>query len=327
MGEAHSLAANAYGSLGEFDRSFEHTREAVARFSEAGREPPALLWLRLAINQHHLGHEHDALETLGRLRHAAREQRDETSLVMECWERALILGGLGRHGEALRALDEVTRVGRGEEFYARAKIPNTRGWLLGELGLAAEALDANEEALEEARSRSQVGPEPTAQTLLNLVRDYLAVDDPDRAHTCLIEAEELADDTEVAWYRLRNRLEYLRGVYALETGDPDAAFDAAEATRRLADTFDAPRYRIRAGILSGRAHLATERTDDGVRALRAAARSAHQLGFAALAEEAHRLLARSTGSDHHRRQADRWWSRIVASVDEPLRSRVAARGD
>jgi tetratricopeptide (TPR) repeat protein len=201
-------------------------------------------------------------------------------------------------------------------------VPNTRGWLLFDLGLVEEALDADEEALEECRARPEVGTEPTIQTLLNLARDHLALHRPDRAEACLAEAGHLAAGTEVAWYRFTNRLEYLRGEFALRAGDVDATLAAVEATAAMADRFDAPRYRIRAQILEGRGLLAAGRRDDGLHRLRAAVRAAQERGFAILAEEAHRLLGRHFDSAHHRRRADHWWGQIVASVDEPLRSRV-----
>ena len=56
--------------------------------------------------------------------------------------------------------------------------------------------------------------------------------------------------------------------------------------------------------------------------LRAAASLAERLGLAALAYEAHQAAAETGGSASHARRADLWRSRIVASVDEPLRSRL-----
>ncbi|MGH9011733.1 MAG: hypothetical protein ACRDYF_18080, partial [Acidimicrobiia bacterium] len=314
VGEAHTLVANPSLTLGDIDLGLEHIAEARRIFERLGREPPALLWMRVAAVEHHRGREHEALATLDRLRAAALAEHDESLLVMERWLRAMALGGLGRYGDAFAALGDVTRIGRGEEAFARARVPNTRGWLLFDLGLVAEAVDANEEALEVIRA-SEVGPEPEVQVLLNLAENQLAFGRPDVASRYFDEAEPLAADGEVARYRLLNRLEIVRGRLALEAGRLEDALAAAETARQLASRYAAPRNSVRADLLSGEALVRLGRDPEGIAQFRAAGRAATRCGFAALAEQAHRRAGRLTGSAYHLRQADRWWARIVASVD------------
>lgn len=325
MGEAHALLANPYGSLGEFELALEHIGHARAIFERVGREPPALLWFRVAIIEHYRGQEHETLVTLARLRTAALAEHDETGLVMECLLRSWALGGLGRYGEALAALDDVSRIGKGEEAFARARVPNTRGWLFFDLGLYEQALDADEESLEVALHNPDVGPEPTIQTLLNLAQDHLALGHPDAAARHLVEAEHLADGAEIARFRFLNRLEVLRGLLALEAGRPSDALTAAEAARTLAFRYDAPRNTARAELVSGLALARLGEVDAGIARFRAAVRVSQHHGFAALAEQAHRLAGQWSGSSHHLRRADRWRARITASAPPALLQRREAR--
>jgi class 3 adenylate cyclase/DNA-binding SARP family transcriptional activator/tetratricopeptide (TPR) repeat protein len=325
-GEAHTLVANPYLSLGEFDPGLEHLAEARRIFERLGREPPALLWLRLAAVEHHRGREDEALATLDRLRTAALAEHDEAYLVYERWIRAMTLGGLGRYGDAVAALDDVSRIGRGEEAFARARVPNTRGWLLFDLGLVENAIDANEEALEAIRSSADLGTEPEVQTLLNLTENHLALGRPDIASRYLEEAEPLAADVEVAGYRFLNRLEIVQGLLALEAGKPEDALAAAETARQTASRYGAPRNAVRADLLSGETLARAGQGSEAVAHFRAAARTATRHGFATLAEQAHRRAGQAAGSAYHLRQADRWWARIAGSVD-PGRLQPRRRGD
>jgi tetratricopeptide (TPR) repeat protein len=323
--EAHTLVANPYLSLGDFDRGIEHLAVARGIFERLGREPPALLWMRLAAVEHHRGREQAALATLDRLRIAARAEHDEAFLVYERWIRAMALGGLGRYGDALAALDDVSRIGRGEEAFSRARVPNTRGWLLLDLGFVEDAIEANEEALEVIRSSADLGEEPEMQTLLNVAEDHLALGRPDVASRYVDEAEGLAADVEVARYRVLNRLEIVRGLLALEAGGAEDALAAGETARQTASRYGAPRNAVRADLLSGEALARAGEVSRAVTRLRAAARAATRHGFAALAEQAHWRAGQVADSPYHRRQADRWRAQIAASVD-PAHVRPGFRG-
>jgi DNA-binding SARP family transcriptional activator len=328
VGRVHAFIANPYGSLGEFDRALHHVGAAVAAFEARGQEPPAIVWYRRALIEHHTGRENDALVTLDRCRSAALAQYDERSLIFERWVRCLALAGLGRYGEALAALDDIATIGKGEEVTARSRVPNTRASLLFDLGLVEAALDADEESLEIARAHGgDAVAEPQIQTLLNLAVDHLHLGHLDRAAACLAEAEGLAVDAEYARFRFMNRMQYVRGLLALEAGNPDTALAAAQTTAEMAAHYRAPKNEIRARLLRGAA-LARSPAEEAaaLTEFRAAVRLAERLGFAALAQQAHRAAANASGSAHHARRADLWRARIVASVDEPLRSRLFVPG-
>jgi DNA-binding SARP family transcriptional activator/tetratricopeptide (TPR) repeat protein len=321
---AHALVANPYGSLGELGRAREHIDAALAIADRHGRPPPAVVVYRLALVHHQTGHEDVALSHLDRCRRLARAQHDERTLVFERVVRSWVLGALGRYGEALTTLDDIDRIGRGEEAVVRSRVPNTRASLLFDLGLIDMALEADEESLDIVRSHGGAAvTEPQIHTLLNLATDHLHRGDADRAAAQLAEAEQLSVDAEYARFRYMNRLHWVRGLLALEGGDVAAALDAASDVESLARRHDAPKYRVRARLLRGTARVRrTSEVPTGVSDLRAAARLAERHGFAALAAQAHRATAEATGSAHHARRADRWRARIERSVDGPLRDRL-----
>ena len=323
-GRVHAFAANPYGSLGELDQAARHVDAALSIAARNGVQPPAVVLYRLGLIQHQKGREQDALRTLDRCREAASDQHDERILVFERIVRSWALGALGRYGEALGALDDVASIGKGEEAVARARIPNTRASLLADLGLIDMALDADEESLEIARAHAGAAiAEPQIHTLLNLASDHLRQGDPDRAATCLVEAERLSLDAEYARFRYQNRLHWVRGLLALEGGDVDGALEQTMFTSEMARRYDAPKYAVRAELLRGSA-LARRPADraGAIESLRGAARLAERHGFAALAQEAHQSLASLTGSEHHARRAQHWRARIAGSVTGPLRDRL-----
>ena len=281
--------------------------------------PPAVVVYRLSLVQHQTGREHEALENLDWCRELALTQHDERTLVFERVVRSWALGGLGRYGEALAALDDIRNIGRGEEAVVRMRVPNTRASFLFDLGMVDEALDADEESLEITRGQSGAAVlEPQIHTLLNLSTDHLHLGDPDRAATCLAEAEGLSVDAEYARFRYLNRMHWVRGLLALEAGDIDGALASAAEVGSMADRYHAPRYDVRARLLRGMSLSRRSREHDAaLTELRAAARVAEHHEFAALAERAHRLAADLAGSAHHARKADRWRARIASSIDGP----------
>jgi DNA-binding SARP family transcriptional activator/tetratricopeptide (TPR) repeat protein len=324
LDQVHAFIANPYGSLGDFEPARRHIEAAIVIADRLGRPPPAIVLNRLGLIQHMTGQELEALSTLDRCRELALAEHDERTLVFERIVRAWSLGGLGRFGEALSALDDVGTIGRGEEAVARARVPNTRASLLSDLGLVDMALDADEESLEIARaSGGSAVAEPQIHTLVNLATDHLRLGDPDKASRCLEEAEKLAVDAEYARFRYSNRMCWVNGLLLLEGGDVEGALDAAGETLEMAERYEAPKYVVRARLLRGEA-LARQRrgADAAARELQGAVRVAESHGFAALAEHGHRLLASTTGSSHHARRADAWRASIVESVDGPLRARL-----
>ena len=316
-GRVHAFIANPYGSLGELDRATEHIDAALAIADRLGRPPPAVVVYRLSLVQHQTGLEHEALANLDWCRELASTQHDERTLVFERVVRSWALGALGRYGEALAALDDIRNIGRGEEAVVRMRVPNTRASFLFDLGLVEDALDADEESLEITRTQSGAAVlEPQIHTLLNLATDHLHLGDPDRAERCLTEAEVLSVDAEYAKFRYLNRMHWVRGLLALETGDIDGALASAAEVASMADRYRAPRYVVRARLLRGMALSRRRREQEAaVTELRAAARVAEHHEFAALAERAHRLAADLAGSAHHARKADHWSARIASSIE------------
>jgi DNA-binding SARP family transcriptional activator/tetratricopeptide (TPR) repeat protein len=323
-GRVHAFIANPYGSLGELDRAGEHVDAALRIAERAGRPPPALVVYRLALVRHQRGEERLALEALDRCRELALAQHDERTLVFERVVRSWALGALGRYGEALAALDDVSAIGRGEEASVRSRVPNTRASLLFDLGLVDMAVDADEESLELTQGAGGAAVlEPRIHTLLNLATDHIHLGDPDRAAARLVEVDDLSPQAEYARFRYQNRYHFVRGLLALAGGDTEGALACAQTVASMAERYGAPKYRARAHLLRGSA-LGRHRAgaEAAVAELRAAIRVAERHGFASLAEQAHRLSAGLTGSTHHAQRARRWRVRIVSSVEGPLRARL-----
>jgi tetratricopeptide (TPR) repeat protein len=278
---------------------------------------------RLGLVHHQRGRELEALEALERCRQLALVEHDERALVFERVVRAWALGALGRYGEALAVLDDVSGIGRGEEAVVRGRVPNTRASFLFELGLVELALDADNESLEITRGGQGAGvAEPQIQTLLNLATDHLHLGDPGRAADCLTEVEALAVEAEYARFRFLNRYHWVQGLLHLHAGELDTALADAAQVAAMAQQYDAPKYLVRASLLRG---LVSARRggeqDRALAELRDAATRAEQHGFAALAERAHREAAELLGGGgHHGREADQWRARIVRSVEGPLRT-------
>jgi len=323
-GRVHAFLANPYGSLGEFDRATEHIDAALEIADRLGHPPPAVVVYRLSLLQHQNGREHESLASLDWCRELALAQHDERTLVFERVVRAWALGALGRYGGALAALDDIRNIGRGEEAVVRGRVPNTRASLLFDLGLVEMALDADEESLEITRDHGGAAvAEPQIHTLLNLATDHIHLADPDRAASCLAEAEELSVDAEYARFRYLNRLHWVRGLLNLEGDDVDGALESATAVADMAGRYRAPKYEVRARLLRGMALSRRPREVSAALAeLRGAARGAERHEFVALAERAHRLAAELAGSAHHTRRADHWRGRMTSSVAGPLRRRL-----
>jgi DNA-binding SARP family transcriptional activator len=323
QGRVHAFIANPHGSLGHLDQATHHIDAALGIADRRGEPPPAIVMYRLGLIQHQRGMEVGALASLDRCRQLALVQHDERALVFERVVRSWALGALGRYGEALTALDDVSRIGRGEEAVVRGRVPNTRASMLFDLGLLEMALEADEESLEITRGHGGDGvAEPQIQTLLNLATDHLHLGDPDRAAACLAEAEALSVDAEYARFRYMNRFHWVRGLLQLEAGDIDAAISASADVAAMAERHGAPKYSVRAHLLRGIALARRPRQREAALGeFQAAVRLAEGHGFAALAERAHREAA-ALGGGRHARQAERWRAQIVASVDGPLRERL-----
>jgi len=322
IGQAHAFLANPHGSLGQLDQALWHAERALETFLQLGEDPPAIVLYRIGIVRHQRGHELAALEALRQGEELAHQQRDEITLVFVRWVRATALANLGRYGEAFAALASAESAGRGEEVFARSRIPNTYGACFADLELWDEARERNLESLDAIQSMPGAGAqEPRIHTLLNLAEDHLALGESGRAVGFVRQVEGLVPHVEYARFRYLNRLHYVRALLALAQENPAAAVEAADACLSQAAAYAAPKYEVRGRLVRGRALARLGQSQDAERELIAAAELAERLGYPAWTRRAWDALADLTDSPHARRRMQTAAGIIADGLDTELRER------
>jgi DNA-binding SARP family transcriptional activator len=325
IARAHTLVGSPSGSLGLLDDEVTHCSRAVAIAERSGGRPAAYPMGRVALGLHHQGREAVALEWADRAEAAAVDQHDEETLLLARWVRALAAAALGRPAAALAALDACGTVGRGEEVFWHARIPNTYGSVYADLCQFDAALERDLESLA-VTAASAAGPvrEAEFQTRLNLAADHLGLGDPAAAAEQLALVRAGADEVVYARFRWLPRLHALSAELAAGTGDANAAMEAAQACLELAAEPAQPKYEIRGRLAVAAAHLAAGEHEPAVLAAVGAAREAERLGFASLAWRGWWLADRAGGGPDARRSAQHWVRRVAGGLDGTLRARFLA---
>jgi tetratricopeptide (TPR) repeat protein len=323
IGRAHGFLANPHGSLGHLDEALEHAFRARDIFESLGEDPPAAVLYRIGLVYHHRGQEGAALEALERGEALARDQHDEIILVFVHWVRAMTLANLGRFEEAFAALRAAESSGKGEEVFARSRVPNTWASLYADLDLWEEARERDFAALDEIQSMGGIAAsqEPRLQTLLNLAEDELMLGRTDAAERAVAEVERMVPYVEYGRFRYHNRLHYVRGLLALAHDDPEAASGAAAACLDHAQGHGFPKYEVRGRLLRGRTLARLGETDQAERELIAAAELAQALGYPTWTRRTWEALADLTDSSRARRQAQIAARTVANGLDTELRDR------
>lgn len=275
LARAHGLVGIPTGTLGMIDDSLRHSHEALARAATAHLPPPPFALGRIALMHHMRGDAGAAIDWSLRGEEAAAAQRDEQALLMARWIRAMSLQALGRCAEAWRALDAMDEVGRGEESFWRARVPNTRASFLADLCLWDRAFDHDLEALEATRrGESGLVVEAEIHTVLNLASDRLALGGLTDARA---DIEWVRRQTSpYARFRWMTRMHAVDAELAVAEGDPGRAAAAAESCLALADKYGQSKNLVRGRLIKALALGAPKQAA-------AAARLADSLGFAHLA--------------------------------------------
>ncbi len=321
LGRAHTLVGSPAGSIGRIELALEHCHAALAETERAGLPAGAFALGRIALMHHHRGQEIEAEAWGDRAATAAVAQSDEESLLMARWVRSLALVSRGRYAAAWAELDAMARVGRGEETFFRARIPNTYGAILADVGQYARALERDLESLEEARHfTARPVREVEINTLLNLVADYLGLGRVGEARAHVEAVRRQSGVIEYARFRWLARMHFLDVYVALAEGDAQRARGAADSCLVLAQQYGLPKYEVR-----GRLAIAAALAAEGQRA--AARKSAHQAGrmaesagFPALAWRAWRAALEAGGGAEDRKHVEQAVETLADGLDEPLRA-------
>lgn len=331
VGRAHAFLANPHGSLGHLDEALRYAARALATYKELGEEPPAMVLYRIGITQHQRGEETAALKALQRGEALALAQHEETILVFVRWVRATVLANLGRYQEAFAALAAAESSGKGEEAFARSRIPNTYGAFYADLGLWHEALEHDLESLDVMQSISgsrSAFQEPLIHTLLNLAEDHLALGAPDQAAQAIARVLQLVPEAEYGRFRYQNRLHYVRALLAIAREEAEIALEGADACLADAAAYRAPKYEARGHLVKGRALSRMGNTEAAKTEFITAAELAEQLGYPAWAWRAWTAASEISHASRPAKHASDALQRLVNGLDTELRERflrVAAK--
>ncbi len=277
---------------------------------------------RIGLTRHERGEEVAALKALQRGEALALAQHEETMLVIVNWARAKVLANLGRYQEAFAALAAAESAGKGEEAFARSRIPNTYGAFYADLGLWHEALEHDLESLDLVQSMS--GPafkEPLIHALLNVAEDRLALGAPEPAVRAIERVVQLMPEAEYGRFRYGNRLHYVRALLALAREEAAAALEAADVCLADAAAYRAPKYEVRGRLVKGRALARLGNAEAAKTELIAAARLAEQLDYPAWAWRAWTAAADVTRAPRLAQRADNAVQKLAGNLDTELRER------
>jgi tetratricopeptide (TPR) repeat protein len=161
------------------------------------------------------------------------------ALIRQAWVRSLALGEIGRFEEGIelgqRAVADAERLG--ERMY-RARHLNTIGWLHAELFDPTAAIGWNERSLSAATDIRAPDPEIECNARLNLVENYLGLNDLSDIDLHMNRVRSIVVDPGLGdWFghwRFSQRYHYISGLIALRREDPRSALDFAENCLRLA---------------------------------------------------------------------------------------------
>ncbi len=131
---------------------------------------------------------------------------------------------------------------------------NFAGWVLRNLGAAAQARDHHQEALELGQSQGTV--EVTIAALEDLAEQAVEADDPDGAQARLAQAQALMDGDLVFGWRLELKHQLITARLALVRGDPESALANATDLQARAAALGVPRYSSVARVVAHRARRA-----------------------------------------------------------------------
>ncbi|HSJ99324.1 MAG TPA: adenylate/guanylate cyclase domain-containing protein [Myxococcota bacterium] len=221
-------------------------------------------------------------------------------VVAASWFVAKSCCGLGRYGRALALLREslelCDRIG---DRAFRARLENTLGWCLAEIGAHAAAREHNQRAAVLARRMVELdlvpgAPEVYGNAAINLACNQLVLGDGEAAAATLAPIrEELArgceDDPWMRW-RYALHLADADARLALAGGDPEAALAHCDAELAGARRHRVRKFEARALELRGRALLAMDARDAAEEALAAALAGARAIGHPPIAWRALALL-------------------------------------
>ena len=258
----------------------------ASRYMRGARKHPLLAsWVDSAVALHTnwQGDYAAALRHLEPILGELRTSNQLFTLVQVSSHYGITLGGAGHYARALSFLDDSIAVTEsiGDRFW-RARMWNTRGWILQELGAFDEAHDANRRCLDIARQAGslRMTPELIGNAACNLADVALARGDLAGTEPYLAEVEGILADPRNEWMTWRYRMHYelTAAELALARGDLARARELVESCLIAAQRTNSRKYVARATRLLAACHISAGDSIEGERLLAAALRTARAVG-------------------------------------------------
>jgi tetratricopeptide (TPR) repeat protein len=190
--EAMALAVDGLQSCveGDFDDAWQERHQRAAEIAEETGDPEAILLScsYVGFNFKHCGESRRAIAILEHAVANAEEHGLMPSFAM--WGLGLSLGAIGQYGRAVamlgQAVDQCERIGN---TAVQARLQNSLGWCLAEIGCHARASEHNRRSSEIAaemvkRDLVAGAPELYANAEINLAGNLLASGDHQGATPC-----------------------------------------------------------------------------------------------------------------------------------------------
>jgi class 3 adenylate cyclase/tetratricopeptide (TPR) repeat protein len=190
-----------------------------------------------------------------------REINHPLGIVQDYSCLAICLGGAGHYSRALASIGAGITLGEsiGDKVW-RARLWNTRGWILGELGDFAAACEANRRCLELAEELGEqgLGPELIGNAEANLADAAIWSAEPRRAEPHLDGVARIVADPRSEWMVWRYGMHFHASAaeLALVRGEVRRAVEHLKPCLATATRTQSRRYIVRATVLLAACHAA-----------------------------------------------------------------------
>jgi len=273
---------------GDFDAaSWQERTQRAAEIAEESEDPEAILLAcgNAGLTLKHCGESRRAIPILERALANAEEHGLEPSLAM--WGLGLSLGAIGQYGRTLaifgQAVDQCERTG---DTAVQARLQNSLGWCLAEIGCHARASEHNRRSSEIAaemikRDLVPNAPELYANAETNLAGNLLAGGDHQGALLHLEPIQEQLAQPGDPWMQWRYSMHVQDGLARVEIarGEPEAALRVLDAELEAARRTGARKLEARALELRGRALVVMDEREEAASSLREALRIAREIEY------------------------------------------------
>jgi class 3 adenylate cyclase/tetratricopeptide (TPR) repeat protein len=284
-GIASLIIARVRAIRGDLDGA-ERSHIDAARFAEAsGRKVLATqLHVSEALAANWRGSYRAGIELLEPIVGRAEKENELMVLLEAKSHLAITLGGAGEYGRAISLISDGVALAEsiGDKVW-RARMWNTRGWILNELGAFEEAEEANVRCLETAQQLSvRIGmfDELTANAEANLADGALWRGDAGAAEPHLAGVAAIANKPRNEWmvWRFGMHCQATACELALDRGDLARARDHLAICLRTARRTRSRRYLVRAIRLLAACHVFAGDFAKAEPLISAAVRRARELG-------------------------------------------------